>query len=299
MVPEFDAKVFSMQPGEISDIVKTDFGYHIIKLEEVKPSATRPLDEVRAEILAIIKGREAKQMAFQLANAAYEGIIKAGNLKAYTDAHPDADLKETDFFLQKQPPKEIGANQKLLDAAFALNKGELSSLIETDSGYAILFAIDKKPPVVPPLATVEDKVKVDFISTKAEEKARTTAATMLEQLKKGKTLQQLTADTAFQVTASGDLHRTAANQTSAFPTDLHPQAFMLSQSSPLPKEVGQVGNTFYVYVFQERKPPAQKADEQTTRQYREALVRFNQQQLLAAWIGNLENQAKIRRHKSL
>ena len=122
---------------------------------------------------------------------------------------------------------------------------------------------------------------------------------MLEQLKKGKTLQQLTADTAFQVTASGDLHRTAANQTSAFPTDLHPQAFMLSQSSPLPKEVGQVGNTFYVYVFQERKPPAQKADEQTTRQYREALVRFNQQQLLAAWIGNLENQAKIRRHKSL
>ena len=299
MVPEFDAKVFSMQPGEISDIVKTDFGYHIIKLEEVKPSAIRSLQEVRAEIVAIIKGREAKQMAFQLANAAYEGIIKAGNLKAYTDAHPDADLKETDFFLQKQPPKEIGANQKLLDAAFALNKGELSSLIETDSGYAILFAIDKKPPVVPPLATVEDKVKVDFISTKAEEKARTTAAAMLEQLKKGKTLQQLTADTAFQVTASGDLHRTAANQTSAFPTDLHPQAFMLSQSSPLPKEVGQVGNTFYVYVFQERKPPAQKADEQTTRQYREALVRFNQQQLLAAWIGNLENQAKIRRHKSL
>jgi len=116
MVPEFDAKVFSMQPGEISDIVKTEFGYHIIKLEEVKPSATRPLEEVRAEIVQTIKNREAKRMAFQLANAAYEGIIKAGSLKTYTDAHPDADLKETDFFVQKQPPKEIGANQKLLDA---------------------------------------------------------------------------------------------------------------------------------------------------------------------------------------
>ncbi|MGB5233155.1 MAG: SurA N-terminal domain-containing protein [Desulfoprunum sp.] len=299
MVPEFDAKVFSMQPGEISDIVKTEFGYHIIKLEEVKPSATRPLEEVRAEIVQTIKNREAKRMAFQLANAAYEGIIKAGSLKTYTDAHPDADLKETDFFVQKQPPKEIGANQKLLDAAFALNKGELSSLIETDTGYAILFAVDKKPPVVPPLETVEEKVKADFISSKAQEKARATAASMIEQLKKGKTLEQLTTGTAFQVTASGDLSRSAANQTSAFPTDLHAQAFTLSKSSPLPKEVAQVGGAFYVYVFQERKPPAKKADDQAIQQYREALVRFNQQQLLTAWIRNLENQAKIRRHKNL
>jgi len=299
MVPEFDAKVFAMQPGEISDIVKTEFGYHIIKLEEVKPAATRPLDEVRAEIVQTIKDREAKQMAFQLANAAYEGIIKAGNLKAYTDAHPDAELKETDFFLQKQPPKEIGANQKLLDAAFALNKGELSSLIETDSGYAILFAVDKKPPVVPPLADVEEQVKVDYISSKAQEKARATAAAMLEQLKKDKTLDQVSAGTAFAVTASGDLSRNAANQTSTFPSDLHQQAFMLSKSSPWPKEVAQIGDSFYVYVFQDRKPPAKKADDQAIRQYREALIRFNQQQLLTAWIRNLENQAKIHRHKSL
>src|SRR5262249_55186491 len=50
MVPEFDAAVFAMQPGQISDLVKTQYGYHIIKLVDKKPATTRSLAEVRQQL---------------------------------------------------------------------------------------------------------------------------------------------------------------------------------------------------------------------------------------------------------
>src|SRR5689334_18943673 len=50
MVPEFDQAVFAMQPGQISDLVKTQYGYHIIKLVDKKPATTRPLAEVRQQL---------------------------------------------------------------------------------------------------------------------------------------------------------------------------------------------------------------------------------------------------------
>jgi peptidyl-prolyl cis-trans isomerase D len=299
MEPEFDAKVFSMQPGQVSDVVKSSFGYHIIKLEAIQPAATRPLAEVRDDIVQAIQLKQAKQMAFQLANEAYEGIIKAGSLKAYTDAHPDVAMTETDFFTQKQPPPQIGANQKFLEAAFVLNQGELSSLIETDAGYAILFALEKKEPAAPPLEKVEDRAKIDFIAVKAQENASAAAVAILDQLKKGKTLEQALDGTSYKIEVSGYLSKNQQSPASALPASLHAQALQLSKSSPLPKEPAQIEDSFFVYVFHERKPPAKKADEQEEKRYRDALVRFNQQQLISAWLRNLEGQAKITRHKSL
>ncbi len=299
MEPEFDARVFAMQAGQISDVVKSRYGYHIIKLEAIQPASTRTVQEVREDIVKAIQLKQAKQMAFQLANEAYEGIIKAGSLKAFSDTHPDVTITETDFFTQQQPPQAIGANQKFLDAAFALKQGELSSLIETDAGYAILFALEKKEPAAPSLETVEDRVKADFIAAKAQEKARAAAVAMLDQLKSGKTFEQAQAGTSYQIETSGHLSRNQQTPSSALPASLHAQVLQLSKSSPLPKEPAEVEDSFFVYAFHERKSPAKKAEEQEEKRYRDALISFNQQQLIAAWLRNLESQAKITRHKSL
>ena len=83
MVPAFDQAVFAMQPGKISEVVKTQFGYHIILLEEIKQAQTRPLEEVTAEIITTLQQKEAEGLTFQVANDAYEGIIGAGSLNKY------------------------------------------------------------------------------------------------------------------------------------------------------------------------------------------------------------------------
>ena len=50
MVPEFDKVAFSLQPGQLSDVVKTQYGYHIIKVVDKKPASTKTLAEVRPQI---------------------------------------------------------------------------------------------------------------------------------------------------------------------------------------------------------------------------------------------------------
>lgn len=299
MVPEFDEAVFAMQPGQTSEVIKTQFGYHIIKLEEVKPASTRPLDEVKEEIVKAIQLKQGKQMAFQLANDTYEGIIKAGSLKAYTESSPETAVVDSDFFPRSQPPAGIGQNQKFLDAAFALNKGELSSLIETDTGYAIIFATDRKEPAVPALESIQEKVRTDYIAFKAEEKAKSTADAMLAKLQKGTAIDQVVADTQFKVEDSGFLSKKSTDQSSGFPASLYGQAFQLSKSSPLPKEPAKLDDGYMIYAFKERKVPENKGDEKDMQQYRDSLVQFKQQHLLTAWIDHLREQAKITQHKSL
>src|SRR5499427_2921833 len=67
MVPEFDAAVFAMQPGQISDLVKTQYGYHIIKLIDKKPATTRPLAEVRQQLVDQLGYEKAQAQAADLA----------------------------------------------------------------------------------------------------------------------------------------------------------------------------------------------------------------------------------------
>ena len=299
MVPEFEKTVFAMQPKQISEVIKTSFGYHIIQLEEIKAASTRPLEEVKADIVRDIQLKQGKQLAFQLANDAYEGIIKAGSLKAYTDSHADIALVDTDFFPRSKPPEDIGQNQKFLDSAFALNKGELSSLIETETGYAILFASDKKDPAVPALESILDRVTADFVSYKAEQKAKATATEILAKLKEGVALSEAVANSPFKPEDSGFLSKKDPSSSTVFPASLYEKAFQLSKSSPLAKEPAKLDDSYLVYVFQERKVPDSGLTEKDMQLYRENLVRFKQQQLLTAWVTNLKEQAKITQHKSL
>jgi len=131
MVKPFDDAVFSMKEGDISDIVETRFGYHIIKLEEIKPARVRPLDEVRAEIEDRLKNRMAKAAAETAAAKAYEAIIKAGSLTRYAE---QGALQETDFFEQTSPPAGIPSDPAFVKAVFSLKKGELSSLVPLAAG---------------------------------------------------------------------------------------------------------------------------------------------------------------------
>ncbi|MBU1986461.1 MAG: SurA N-terminal domain-containing protein, partial [Proteobacteria bacterium] len=120
MIKEFDDAVFSMQPNTISDIIKTKFGYHIIKLEKILPAVTQPLEEVRAAIVTKLQTEQARPATFQMANEAYEGIIAAGSLQAYAKKHPEKTVIPTDFFSRTTPPADLSHDPKFMDTIFSL-----------------------------------------------------------------------------------------------------------------------------------------------------------------------------------
>ncbi len=297
MVPTFSDAVYAMEVGQISDVVKTDFGYHIIKLEDITPASTSELNDVKDVILSLLQNKEAQPLAFQLANAAYEGIIGAGSLNAYAEANTDQQVTVTDYFPKSQPPAGLSLDGEFLDKAFSLNAGELSSLIKTSSGYFIIFADDLKEPETPALEAVLEQATKDFIAGKAEEAAKKAAETMLEELQGGKSFADAALSLGTEVKDSGFLGR-RDNTESTFPASLLDQVFRLTQKEPLPQQPAPVSGDFYVFAFQERQIPEIVAKENLEK-YRQALLNSKQQELLAAYISNLEKNAEVTIHSNL
>ncbi|MFH0781671.1 MAG: SurA N-terminal domain-containing protein [Pseudomonadota bacterium] len=301
MVPAFDEAVFALQPGEISNVIKTQYGYHIIKLEEIKPANTQPLAEVTGKIITILQRKEAESLTFQMANDAYEGIIGAGSLDKYTESHPEVVVHQTDFFSKSNAPSDLKSDSQFIEKTFDLKKGELSSLIKGTTGYLIVFAEDKKEPQIPEFEAVKATLGKDYRQAKSQELAEAAASDMLKSVKEGKSFESTAQEKGLTVKESGllRLNQKTAEDKSDFPTSLLQTAFLLSKATPLPDAPGRSGDDFFVYTFLSRETPKMPENSDEMKKYRENLQRFKQQQLLAAWLQHLEISAKITKHQSL
>lgn len=298
MVRSFDEAVFSLQKNEISEVVKTPFGYHVIKLEAITPETVTPFDKAKKGILASLQNKEAKPLSFQMANEAYEGIISAGSLQAYLENNPDVSLQETTFFTRENPPASIGNDQKFLQAAFSLKQNELSSLVETAAGYAILYAEEIKEPEVPPFAQVADQVTKDFKADSAKKAAEEAATNLLAAAKEESSLTVAAEKQSFKVKTTDYLgNNSSENQD--IPQPLLQSAFNLSASEPYPDEPHGNDNGFYVYEFVDRKVPMTTLSEEDKERYRNAIIQRKQQQVLTGWLDNRRQQSKIVAHQSL
>ncbi len=141
MLPKFEAQVFAMKIGEISAPVKTDFGYHIIKLNEIKAAQVKPFDAVRGELLKLYKEREVQKSLYNLTdklnNLAYEGSLEE------VAEQMDLDIKTSEFFsqhTQRYDAKFVATSYS--DEVF--NKGENSEVIEIAKDKFVVLRINKK-----------------------------------------------------------------------------------------------------------------------------------------------------------
>lgn len=185
MVAEFEQAAFGMKPGETSDLVKTAFGFHIIKVVDNQPESTRALADVRAEL--------EEQLKWQKAQAEAESIAKS--LEATTKTPADLDriakerslsVVETGLIASDEPIQGIGAQPELSSRVFAMKEGEVTPAMRVATGWVFATVTGRQDSYVPQLAEVKARVADDVRQEKAAEMARQRAASIATDLKTAK-----------------------------------------------------------------------------------------------------------------
>ena len=192
----FDEAAFSLKPGETSKPVRTQAGYHIVKLEEKKAAFTRTLEEVKAEIVAELGKQKADEDFANVEKVAEDGLTM-GTPLAELGKKFHVDVKATGLIAQAAAEAAVAPHQDSRRILSETIHGHASIPVGTDGaapaaatipvplmltdGIAIVRILEAKPSEVPPLDAVRGDV-VDRITTnKALALARAAAEEALPQ----------------------------------------------------------------------------------------------------------------------
>jgi peptidyl-prolyl cis-trans isomerase D len=182
MVPEFDQVAFSMQPGLVSDLVKTQYGFHIIKVVEKRAPKQRPIEEVRQQITEQLKWERAQTMATQMADRIAQQVQNPADLDRVAKAN-GVTVQESDFFQRHETIAGLGPAPVVVTQAFTLEQGTVSDPIPTPQGPVIVVVTGKQEARLPKLEEVKDKVRDAVVTSKALDAARARAREVVATLK--------------------------------------------------------------------------------------------------------------------
>jgi peptidyl-prolyl cis-trans isomerase D len=254
MVKPFADKAFSMKAGEISEPVRTQFGWHIIKVEKVKDASVTSFDDAKKNIQKILTDNKAKSLAYDEADAV-SGIAFEGEdmIKAAKERH--LKILTTDFFSKNSLDKGTSNPSEFADIAFDLTPMEISDVQELGNGYYILQLLDKVPPEIPPLDNVKETVKLDIIKEQRDQKAKADSSALLAALKSGKTMSEESKQFHLTPKSTGFFKRNGSIPDIGYERDISDAAFQLASEKKLPENVLKGAKGYYVIQYKDRKIP--------------------------------------------
>jgi peptidyl-prolyl cis-trans isomerase D len=252
-VPEFQQAAFSLPKGAISDLVKTEYGFHIIKVLDREAAHTKSFEEVRDSILQPVLDQkvnaEANNISDELAAA-----IRRSDRQSLDDLAKkfNLDLGETPLVSATDTVGQLGNSPDLHRALFEMHTGELSQPIQIESGFVVLEVKDIAPAHQATLAEVHDRVLADYQQEKSIDLARARAEELAKRAQAGEALDQAAKSLGLTAKISDPIARAGSIPDVGTGKQLEAAFNMLAgQVSP----ATQVGSNWVVYRANSHEAP--------------------------------------------
>ena len=290
MVAPFAEKAFSMAPGEVSDPVRTRFGWHLILVEKVNEASIETLEEASKEIRDKLARQKADNLAYDAAESFYDQTLEGDDLAEITKDTGLTVVKTDPFNRQGATLQGVAERSKFSAAAFNLELNQISELQDFSDGYYLIQVIETLPGEIPELETVKQKVTEDVKKKLQQEAAEKDAQALLEALKNDPQ-----GDTASKAvfTATGDFKRNTTIPEIGYENEISNAAFMLTMEKPLPEKTFNGIKGAYVIRLKNRKLPDAEGFDKEEEQIKATLLARKQSIVFDAWLQQIKDGSEI------
>ena len=252
-VPEFEKVAFSLPKGSISDLVKTQYGFHIIKVIDKETAHTKPFEEVKDSIKAPLVLSKADQGASDEAEKLGAAIRRSSKVSLDDLAKQfPLEMGTTRPVSASDSLLELGNSKEVKDAIFRLRPGEVSLPMQIDRGYVVLSVQSVEAAHQGTLDEVRDRVVSDLKQEKATQLARSDAEDLVKRVKSGEKFEAAGRALGFEAKTSDSISRAGSISGVATGAQLAP-AFQLKAgdvAAPL-----SLGANWLVYRVAEKQEP--------------------------------------------
>jgi len=297
MVKPFADAAFAMTPGDISQPVRTRFGWHIIQVTDRTPETVTPFDAAKVEIQEELAEGEVQNLAYNKAEDVYDAVLDGDSFEQVALVAAKQPVTTPAFTALGTELKHLGIPDpdQFAATAFSLVDDEISEVKKIGNNYYLMHLLEKIAPKLLAYEDVKDRIAGILTADLQKEAARKAAESMLENAgNETANLEKLAKDNQLEVESSKMFIRNEAVPGIIGSAAIAEAAFSLNGEDAVYEQVLEASGKFYIIGLAEKKIPDATAIADNIDRVKLQIEARKQQVYYSQWLAARKEKAEIR-----